>query len=158
MKRAIPALVLFLSFIPAAQAADSATTNTSAPKAPKTNPLPANTDPLATLRQVEKINNDQAIKFFGEKIAKNPKDALSYARRGKAYSGNKDYEHALPDYDKAIELDPKLTDAYVGRAVIRLVNKEYDKCWEDVHKAESLGGQFWPSFMEALKEGSKRDK
>ncbi len=116
------------------------------------------TSPLTDFEKVKKINNELAIKHFTGLIEKNPKEALNYAKRGKAYSGNKDYEKAGKDYDTAIKLDPKLTEAYVGRAVVRLMEKDYNRCWEDVHKAESLGGQFWPSFTDALKAGSGRDK
>ena len=115
-------------------------------------------DPLAEVRKIQKLNNDQSILFFTGEIKKKPKDASLYAKRAKAYSGNQDYEHALPDYDKALALDPKLADAYVGRAVIHLMKKDYDKSWEDVHKAEALGGQFWPAFIQALKTGSGREK
>ena len=118
----------------------------------------ASSDPVAELKKVQKINNDNAIKFFTTEIAKKPKEAAFYAKRGKAYSGNKDYEPAMADYEQAMQLDPKLADAYVGRAVIHLMKEDYDKCWADVHKAESLGGKFWPTFMDALKDGSGRDK
>jgi len=121
-------------------------------------PLKKVMGPLAELEKIKKINNDLAIKHFTELIQKNPKEALNYSKRGKAYSGNKDYEKAVEDYEKAMSLDPKLSDPYIGRAVVRLMKKDYDPCWEDVHKAESLGGKFWPSFMDALKAGSGRDK
>jgi tetratricopeptide (TPR) repeat protein len=140
-------------FVPTGQAAtqNNADPNASIRKA-------IHTDPLAELKKVQKINNDLAIKHFTDLIQKNPKETVNYARRGKAYSGNKDYEKAIKDYDQAILLDPKLAESYVGRAVVRLMEKNYDGCWEDVHKAESLNGKFWPSFMEALKSGSGRDK
>ena len=115
-------------------------------------------DPNEELRKVQKLNNDQSIIFFTGQIKKTPKDAALYAKRGKAYSGNKDYAKALADYNKAVQLDAKIADAYVGRAVIHLMKKDYDKCWKDVHQAESLGGKFWPAFWEALKAGSGRDK
>lgn len=134
------ALLLLTSFLTAPAFAD----------APK--------DPLADLKKVQKINNDQAIIFFSSKIKKDPKDAMAYAKRGKAYSGNKEYDKALKDYEEAVKLDPKQTDAFVGLAVIYLVKKDYDKSWENVHKAEALGGQFWPAFMDSLKKESKRDK
>lgn len=114
--------------------------------------------PLKELEKIKKMNNDLSIKHFTELIQKNPKEAMNYAKRGKAYSGNKDYEKAMEDFQTAISLDSKLSEPYVGRAVVYLMKKDYDHCWEDVHKAESLGGKFWPSFMEALKAGSGRDK
>lgn len=109
---------------------------------------------LADLQKIQKLNNDQAILFFTGKINKNPKDAVAYAKRGKAYSANKDYKQALIDYNKALEFDPKLADIYVGLAVIYLMQKEYDKCWQEVRKAEALGAKFWPAFTEALEKGS----
>ncbi len=113
---------------------------------------------LADFQKVQKLNNDQAVRFFTSQINKSPKDAVAYARRGKAYAANKDYQQALTDYNKALQFDPKLADIYVGRAVIYLMQKEYDKSWQDVHKAESLGAKFWPTFTEALKKGSGREK
>ena len=113
---------------------------------------------LAEFEKVKKLNNDAAIRQFTSALQKNPKDASAYAKRGKAYSGNKDYDKAMADYGKAIALDPKSADAYVGQAVIYLMKKDFDKSWENVHKAEAFGGKFWPSFMDALKSGSKRDK
>jgi Flp pilus assembly protein TadD len=113
---------------------------------------------LADVERINRTNNTLAVEHFTKLIAKDPKDALSYARRGKAYAGLRDYEKAQADYDKAIELDPKLPDPYIGRAVSRFVAKDFDKSWEDVHMAESLGGEFWPAFMDGLKETSGRDK
>ena len=106
---------------------------------------------LVEFERVKKLNNDANIAHFGAVLKKNPKDADAYAKRGKAYSGNK-------DYDKAVKLDPKIPDAYIGRAVVYLMRKDYGKSWENVHKAESLGGKFWPAFTDALKKSSGRDK
>ena len=113
---------------------------------------------LVEFEKVKKLNNDAAIRHFTAVLQKNPKTADALAKRGKAYSGNKDYEKAMADYNKAIQLDAKIADAYVGRAVIYLMKKDYNKCWKDVHQAESLGGKFWPAFTETLKAGSGRDK
>ena len=121
-------------------------------------PKPPGDRALLDLQRVQKLNNELAVKHFTEVIQKTPKDASAYQKRGKAYSALKDYKSAMQDYNKALEIDPNLADAYVGRAVIRYMQNDYDGSWQDVHKAESLGGKFWPSFMEALKTSSKRDK
>ncbi len=113
---------------------------------------------IKEFERIQKLNNDANIVHFTSVLAKNPKDAGSYAKRGKAYSANKEYDKAMIDYSKAIELDPKQVDAYVGRAVCYLMKKDYDKCWSDVHKAEALDGKFWPAFMDSLKKESKREK
>lgn len=113
---------------------------------------------LKEFERVKKMNNDLAIAHFSNQIKKDAKSAVAYSKRGKAYSGNRDYDKALADYEKAMQLDAKLAEPYVGRAVVRLMKKDFSKCWEDVHKAESLGGTFWPSFMDTLKAESGRDK
>lgn len=131
--------------------------NTSVPKDPNAE-FKKSQDPNAELRKIQKLNNDHAILFYTEGIKKSPKDAALYAKRGKVHSWNNNYELAQADFDKALTLNPKLADAYVGRAVIYLMKKDYDKSWENVHKAESLGGEFWPAFTESLKSGSGREK
>ena len=113
---------------------------------------------LAEFERIQRLNNEAAITYWNSVLQKNPKDANAYAKRGKALGANKDYDKALIDYNRAIELDPKTADAYVGRAVARFFKGDYAKSWEDVHQAEGLGGKFWPSFMDALKVKSGRDK
>ena len=119
---------------------------------------PLGSSALADVEHVQKTNNQLAIDHFTKLIQKDPKDSLSYARRGKAHAGLKNYEKAMLDYNKAIQLDPKLAEAYVGRAVAYFVQKDYENSWKDVHQAQSLGGEFWPSFMEALKSQSGRNE
>jgi tetratricopeptide (TPR) repeat protein len=41
---------------------------------------------------------------------------LSYHRRGSDYADKGEYDRAIADYSKAIELNPKDDDAYTGRA------------------------------------------
>ncbi len=113
---------------------------------------------IKEFEKIQKLNNDANIVHYTSVLAKNPKDAAAYAKRGKAYSANKEYNKAMVDYNKAIELDAKQANAYVGRAVCYLMNKDYDKCWKDVHKAESMGEKFWPAFTDLLKKESKREK
>jgi tetratricopeptide (TPR) repeat protein len=117
---------------------------------------PPGSSVLADLERVQRTNNQLAVDHFTKLIKKDPKDALSYSRRGKAYAGLKNYDLAMADYDKAIQLDEKLAEAYVHRAVARYVQEDYDGSWKDVHQAQALGGEFWPAFMDALKASSGR--
>ncbi len=108
--------------------------------------------------RIQALNNEASIIHYTSVLAKNPKDAKSYAKRGKAYSATRKYDKAQTDFSKALELDPKQAEAYTGRAVCYLMMKDYDNCWKDVHKAESMGEKFWPAFMDSLKKESKREK
>jgi len=74
----------------------------------------------------------------------------------KEHQGN--YEQAISDLNKAIEINPELAEAYNNRALIYYKQGNYNKAWEDVHKAESLGYKVNPEFIEKLKKTSGREK
>jgi tetratricopeptide (TPR) repeat protein len=115
-------------------------------------------DVLADIQKLQKRNNELSVEHFTKQIQADPKDAASYARRAKAYSGLKDYDKAYEDAEKAIALDPKLAEAYQTRAVIHFVRGNYPASWEDVRQVEANGAQMWPSFMEALKQQSTQGR
>jgi len=101
---------------------------------------------------------DQAISLYNEKINNNPNDANAYAERGFICYGNGRFLQATADFSKAIEVYPYYAHAYYGRAVTYYEQKKYDKSWQDIHKAESLGYKVDPYFLEKLKKASGRDK
>ena len=47
------------------------------------------------------------------------------------------YDQAIADYDKAIEIVLNYGKAYKSRAVSYFHKKEYHKAWADVYKAQS---------------------
>jgi tetratricopeptide (TPR) repeat protein len=57
-----------------------------------------------------------------------PTDAAAFARRGAALAGRRDFERALADLNKAVELDPKNADYLYQRATIY---------WEDRRPTEA---------------------
>jgi len=121
---------------------------------------------------------DQSIADYTKAIELNPNYVEAYANRALAYAfrekilqgkanpnspsafinldhlgGNKaDIDHALADINKALELNPNYVDGYVVRARVYLVAKDYAKASADVKKAQSLGGNFKPEFLEELKK------
>ena len=62
----------------------------------------------------------------------------------------------MSNYSQTIWLDPMYTDAYCNRAEVYYRQHEYEKAWEDVHKAESLGHATDTEFLEKLKKASGR--
>jgi tetratricopeptide (TPR) repeat protein len=84
--------------------------------------------------------------------------AEEYFQQGLAHDQQGNLPQAISDYTKAIEINPNLADAYNNRAIAYYYDKEYDKSWADVHKAEELGYAVKPEFLEALKQASGRDK
>ena len=75
---------------------------------------------------------------------------ISYYNRGSNYMNRGEYDQAILCFDKTIKIQPKFAPAYYQK-------KEYDKAWEDVHKAESMEFQVPPDFLKALRDASGRE-
>ena len=100
---------------------------------------------------------DEAVAVFNKIISLSPKNAEAYCYRGFAYEGKGSIDKAIEDFSKAIKIDPKFSLPYEMRAFVYFADKkDYGKAWEDVHKAESLGGTLSPQFIEELKRVSGR--
>jgi tetratricopeptide (TPR) repeat protein len=127
------------------------------------------------------INFTEAIADYTKVIEINPNLAEAYCKRGDAYRNQRklsqtlsnflkvktnsndaiqddQYQAAIADYTKAIEINPSFAAAYHNRGDAYFMIKEYDKAWADVHKAEGLGLAIDPEFLNALKKLSGRDK
>jgi len=87
-----------------------------------------------------------------------PNDAEACYNRGNAYSLKGEYDKAIADYTKAIEINPKYAKAYYNRGLAYYLKKEYDKAWEDVYKAQGLGFKVHPGFLNALRKASGRQR
>lgn len=91
---------------------------------------------------VQKINQSIELKRDWE---------ISYFYRAVAYQTLGEFNDALLDYTKAIQLNPRMTDAYYNRAYINLTRKDIpnpdlQKTVEDLNKALELD----PKFIDAL--------
>jgi tetratricopeptide (TPR) repeat protein len=83
---------------------------------------------------------------------------MAHFYRGRTYLRKGEYDQAISDLNKAIELNPELAVAYAERALIYFIKKDYDKTWENIRKQESLGLEANPGFLKALREASGRRK
>lgn len=105
---------------------------------------------------------DQAILEYNKATKVEPQMFDAYYRRGLAYAQKGDYDNALSDYNRTIQTffwnDPNNAAVYSSRAEAYLYKHEYEKAWEDVHKAESLDSKLQLPFIEALKKASGREK
>ncbi|MGK4199346.1 tetratricopeptide repeat protein [Fusobacterium sp. HC1336] len=66
------------------------------------------------------------------------KDTNYYFKKGINFEIKKDYNKAIGNYSKAIELDPNNVNAYLNRGLIYEKLKKYDKSLEDLNKAIEL--------------------
>ncbi len=106
----------------------------------------------------DKNNYDQAISDFIKAIEINPKYTDAYAGLSYAYLNTGRYDQAIIECDKAIELNPNNGGVYYNRGAAYFYNKDYNKSWDDMHKAESLGYKVDSEFIEKLKKASGREK
>jgi tetratricopeptide (TPR) repeat protein len=108
--------------------------------------------------ELDKKNYDKAISDFSKAIEINPKYINSYVNRGTAYDSKGEYDKAIADATRAIEIEPDNPKHYSNsRAWGYYYKGDYNKAWQDVHKAESLGGSIDPDFLEKLKKASGRE-
>ena len=106
-----------------------------------------------------KGQHEQAIPYYSKAIETDPNFANAYFSRGIAYAqGRGQFDQAISDYDKAIEINPKFAKAILSRGAAYYFEGEYDKAWADVHKAQSMGLQVHPAFLQALRQASGRQQ
>ena len=73
-------------------------------------------------------------------------DALIYMKRGRDYLKNSDYDRAIANFDKAIELNPNHA-SYYARGEAHYKNKDYDRAIEDF----TIAIKFNPSHASAYR-------
>jgi tetratricopeptide (TPR) repeat protein len=94
--------------------------------------LPAMIDRANCLYQLKRYND--AIAAYNEVIRIDPKRVQTYAERGFAYSNSGRHADALPDYTRAIELNPTPA-AYANRGWANLELGNMDQAIADLDKA-----------------------
>lgn len=89
---------------------------------------PGNSDCLHLLGVIAAQRNDRplAIYLIGEAIKLAPNNAVYFSNRGIVYCGLREFDHALADFTKAIEIDAECVDAYVYRGTaLSAINRNY---------------------------------
>jgi tetratricopeptide (TPR) repeat protein len=84
------------------------------------------------------------------------KGAGAYFNRGCSYMIRRQYEQAISDFNKALEISPKYAEAYYNRGYTYYLKEEYEKSWEDINKAQDLGLKVPPKFLDDLRKASGR--
>jgi tetratricopeptide (TPR) repeat protein len=71
-------------------------------------------------------------------IIKNTHDAKAYVQRGMFYAAAAMEDKAVPDFNRAIELDPKNPEAYYSRGDLYMKTEEFAKARDDYLKSAEL--------------------
>lgn len=99
------------------------------------------------------INLFLHIAFIGFVILYSCKNSSDYHNSGNAKFNMKDYNGAIEDYNKAIELNPNSSISYLGRAKVKYEIKNYKEAFDDADKSIKLD----PSNLDSyLTRGSAR--
>lgn len=93
----------------------------------------------------------EAVKSYEEAIKRNPSDAVNYSNKAAALTKLGAYPEAIKDCDKSIELNKNFTKAYIRKAHVHYLMKDYYKGLE-VYDA---GLKVDPDNQE-LKEGKQQ--
>jgi tetratricopeptide (TPR) repeat protein len=81
------------------------------------------------------------IKACSTIIQRDAKDAMAHYKRGVAYQFTGDFDRAIADYNKAIELRPRSARAYESRGSAYASKGVYTNAVADVTKASELAAR-----------------
>jgi tetratricopeptide (TPR) repeat protein len=87
---------------------------------------------------LSEAENRRIIKKLGDLIDKEPGNELAYYYRGVAFIRLEEYQAAINDMSKAIELNPEYLQAYNARGVLYVFIYEYNKALDDFNRAIKL--------------------
>ncbi len=73
---------------------------------------------------------------------------IVYSSRGNAYQLSGQFDQAVSDYSKALEIMPQSADTYKNRGSAHLKNKKYNQAIEDFNKAIAINSGFAESYLD----------
>ena len=72
-------------------------------------------------------------------VQKSTPEASSYYKRGLSFHKEGKYDQAITNYTKAIEINPRLAQAYTNRGAVYLSTGKTEPACDDFRKACELG-------------------
>ena len=67
-----------------------------------------------------------------------PPDAKSFRERGISAYRSGELDNAIADFDRAIQLDPKFTAAYIDRGIVLYRLRKFEKAFADIAQAKRI--------------------
>lgn len=85
---------------------------------------------------------DDRIEGSAQVVQNNAETALAYSNRASAKFIKRDFNGAIKDFDKAIELSPNNPELYLNRGYLKHIMRDFDGAMNDYNKAISLNKGF----------------
>ena len=96
--------------------------------------------------RTEFLELDSRVEQIEKSKSEKELTAEDYFRIGNRAHDEKDYDKAISDYSKAIELNPNFVEAYSNRGVAFAYKKDYDKAILDYSKAIELNPEYAKAY------------
>lgn len=90
-------------------------------------------------------------------VAKESKTSPQIIKKA-TVANDQEMDNIISVFSETIKKTPNYAGAYYNRAIAYFYKNNYEQCWQDVHKAESLGCKFSDDFIKSLKKASNREK
>lgn len=68
------------------------------------------------------------------------------------------YDRAISEFDFQLETNPYNARIYYERALVYYNKGEYDKAWQDIQRAQSLGYEVPTEFLQLLSEALQENQ
>lgn len=78
----------------------------------------------------------EALSCYGKVLKKIPHDKTVHISRGVVYSDMGNHVNAIKDFTRAIEIDPKFSEAYFRRGMSKLAAKLFHEAISDLRMSE----------------------
>ena len=126
---------------------------------PKTDTRPGVAEYNAGVKLMKKGKYPQAQSKFEEALAKDEKMAVAHNNLGYSLrkQGPEKYTEALRHYDRAVELDPELAEAYMYRGVLHVLLGDETRALEDHRTLAGLDRKLADSLQAVIASGEEPD-
>lgn len=97
----------------------------------------------------EEGREKEAMKALSRAIEKYERHAKAYERRGFVNQQLRNYDDAVYDYSKSIDINPNAPEPYMGRALVHIVREDYAAAAADLTHAIKGSIPLQPMFWQA---------
>lgn len=86
------------------------------------------------------------------------KESWFYYNLGLAFLQKKEVDQAISLFNKSLETNPTYAVAYISLGRAYYLKAEYEKSWEDIHRAQALGATVSEEFLDQLRRDSAGER